>query len=266
MRRLVVVTTMVVLLAGCASTSDGSFTQPVADSTTASSSDYPSTSATDSTAPEAAGTTDSSGGPVVEADATLPDSATTPGAINPDVTQADIGQTICVSGWTTTVRPSSSVTGALKVEQLHSGYALKGDVSTSDYEEDHLISLELGGSPASPLNLWPEPYNVTGGARVKDPVENKLHSLVCSNVLPLAVAQSAIASNWWTAYETYVAGITVAPVPASVAPAAPAPPVAPAPDAGHPAGATAQCNDGSYSYAAHHQGACSHRGGVAVFY
>ncbi|WP_413796736.1 DUF3761 domain-containing protein [Streptomyces iranensis] len=32
------------------------------------------------------------------------------------------------------------------------------------------------------------------------------------------------------------------------------------------AGATALCNDGSYSYAAHHQGACSHHGGVAVFY
>ncbi|MEV5747446.1 DUF3761 domain-containing protein [Actinoallomurus sp. NPDC052308] len=37
-----------------------------------------------------------------------------------------------------------------------------------------------------------------------------------------------------------------------------------APD--HPAGATARCNDGTYSYAAHHQGACSHHGGVLVFY
>ncbi|MFS4093917.1 DUF3761 domain-containing protein [Streptomyces sp. AF1A] len=31
-------------------------------------------------------------------------------------------------------------------------------------------------------------------------------------------------------------------------------------------GATARCNDGTYSYAAHHQGACSHHGGAAVFY
>ena len=30
--------------------------------------------------------------------------------------------------------------------------------------------------------------------------------------------------------------------------------------------ATARCNDGTYSYAAHHQGACSHHGGVAEFY
>lgn len=34
----------------------------------------------------------------------------------------------------------------------------------------------------------------------------------------------------------------------------------------HPAGATARCNDGTYSYAAHHQGACSHHHGVAVFF
>jgi hypothetical protein len=40
---------------------------------------------------------------------------------------------------------------------------------------------------------------------------------------------------------------------------------APKPPA-HPAGATARCNDGTYSYAAHHQGACSHHHGVAVFF
>jgi cell division protein FtsN len=60
-----------------------------------------------------------------------------------------------------------------------------------------------------------------------------------------------------------------APAPAAPAPApaAPAPaPAAPAPAPVAPGGATALCNDGSYSYAAHHQGACSHHGGVAVFY
>jgi hypothetical protein len=30
-----------------------------------------------------------------------------------------------------------------------------------------------------------------------------------------------------------------------------------------PAGATAQCRDGSYSFSQHHQGTCSHHGGVA---
>lgn len=43
-------------------------------------------------------------------------------------------------------------------------------------------------------------------------------------------------------------------------------PVAPAPAPVDGGGATALCNDGSLSYAAHHQGACSHHGGVATFY
>jgi len=32
-----------------------------------------------------------------------------------------------------------------------------------------------------------------------------------------------------------------------------------------PPGATAQCRDGTYSFAVHHQGACSHHGGVAAW-
>jgi hypothetical protein len=54
--------------------------------------------------------------------------------------------------------------------------------------------------------------------------------------------------------------ITHAPPPPAPAPTTP--PAAPQP----PMGATARCNDGSYSFAAHHQGACSQHGGVAVFY
>ena len=133
----------------------------------------------------------------------LPDPARTPGATNPAVTQANIRQTICVAGYTSTIRPPSSVTTTLKKEQLASGYAYRGDTSTRDYEEDHLISLEIGGSPDSPQNLWPEPYAGSGGARIKDKIENRLHDLVCAGTLPLAVAQHAIATNWWAAYQTY---------------------------------------------------------------
>lgn len=148
---------------------------------------------------------DTTGGVTINAaGAVLPDPRRTPGAINPAVNQSDIHSTICVSGWTATVRPSSTYTTDLKVKQLASGYAYRGDTSTADYEEDHLISLEIGGSPTSELNLWPEPYNTPDGARVKDVVENKLHDLVCAGSITLATAQHAIASNWWTAYLTYV--------------------------------------------------------------
>ena len=135
----------------------------------------------------------------------LPDRTATPGAINGNVTQADIHATICVAGYTATIRPASSYTTALKIAQLGNGYTFRGDTNTGDYEEDHLISLELGGSPTRRANLWPEPYDAQRGARVKDVVENKLHELVCAGAISLRTAQRAIAKNWWKAYQRYVA-------------------------------------------------------------
>src|SRR5437879_674268 len=79
------------------------------------------------------------GGPVV-----LPSPMLTPGVLNPQVTPRTIRSTICVRGWTATVRPPPSYTSALKVRQLHD-FALPGPASA--YQEDHLISLELGGDP-----------------------------------------------------------------------------------------------------------------------
>ena len=126
----------------------------------------------------------------------LPDSNCTPGAIDPSVTQDNIQQTICVSGYTQTVRPPVSYTTPLKIQQM----ALYGWTGPrSDYEEDHLISLELGGHPRDPRNLWPEPYDIAHGAREKDQVENLLHSRVCSGQMTLQEAQTAIATNWESA-------------------------------------------------------------------
>src|SRR5277367_38835 len=77
----------------------------------------------------------------------LPNPTLEPGAINPDVTQANINRTICVRGWTKTVRPPTSYTNALKLQQMKE-YHLAG--TASDYQEDHLISLEMGGNPTDP--------------------------------------------------------------------------------------------------------------------
>jgi hypothetical protein len=117
-------------------------------------------------------------GPAVLASATL-----TPGSLNPDVTQATIGETICIRGWTKTIRPSSDYTSRLKAEQMPS-YGETG--SPSGYQEDHLISLELGGNPTDPANLWPEPYPRAGEV---DRIENELNAKVCSGELSLAEAQ-----------------------------------------------------------------------------
>jgi hypothetical protein len=108
----------------------------------------------------------------------------TPGALNPDVTQATIGATICRRGWTRTVRPPVSFTNALKVRQL-ARLGLRGPPSA--YQEDHLISLELGGDPVDPRNLWPEPYPRASSV---DAIENELNGRVCSGSLSLADAQA----------------------------------------------------------------------------
>ena len=117
------------------------------------------------------------------AHATLADPARTPGVLNPNVTQANIRSTICRRGWTDTIRPPVSYTNALKTKQMRQ-YGETG--SLSDYQEDHLISLELGGNPTDPRNLWPEPYPRAADV---DKIENELNSQVCSGQLTLAQAQ-----------------------------------------------------------------------------
>src|SRR5437868_7998789 len=72
--------------------------------------------------------------------ALLASTTLTPGALNANVTQATIGSTICVHGWTGTVRPPSEYTSELKRRQLAS-FGLRGPPSA--YQEDPLISLEL---------------------------------------------------------------------------------------------------------------------------
>ena len=83
----------------------------------------------------------------------LPDPVRTPGEINPDVTQANLQSTVCVRGWTKSVRPPAYYTNRLKKLQIWQyGYA---DTNPRDYEEDHLIPLSVGGSTTDPRNLWP---------------------------------------------------------------------------------------------------------------
>ncbi len=132
--------------------------------------------------------------------AIYPDPARTPGATNPEITQENIFETICNPAWSTrSIRPPASYTGHLKREQiLQFGYS---DPNPEDYEEDHLIPLELGGHPTDPANLWPEAYSPTPGAREKDKVENYLHRQVCEGKIPLGEAQKMIAGDWYRVYE-----------------------------------------------------------------
>jgi hypothetical protein len=85
----------------------------------------------------------------------LPDRRFTPGAIDSRVTQDNIQSTICVKGYTDQVRPDKKYTNRLKREQLRQfGYA---DQNPKNYEQDHLIPLNIGGNPTDVRNLWPQP-------------------------------------------------------------------------------------------------------------
>ncbi len=123
----------------------------------------------------------------------LPDPNITPGDTL-DVTAADV----CVSGYSSKVR---NVPEAVK-QQAYSNYGITSHLP-HEYEVDHLISLELGGSN-SIKNLWPESYETQPwNARVKDKLENELHRLVCSGKMDLKTAQQEISTDWIASYKKH---------------------------------------------------------------
>ncbi len=125
---------------------------------------------------------------------TVPNRTLTPGAAL-EVTASDI----CVPGYARKVR---NVPIAVK-RGVYASYGVMRH-EPREYEIDHLISLELGGSN-SVRNLWPQSFRThPWNARVKDALENELHRRVCAGTLDLATAQRAIASNWVIGYRIYV--------------------------------------------------------------
>ena len=101
------------------------------------------------------------------------------GAIFADATV----EQICTPGYSASVRnvPIS------EKDQVYANYNIISHFS-GQYEIDHLISLQLGGSNDI-ANLWPEIADPRPGFHEKDTVENYLHSQVCDGniyfVIPL---------------------------------------------------------------------------------
>lgn len=128
----------------------------------------------------------------------LPDPAVTPGVLNPDVTPDTLQATVCVPGWTATVRPSDAYTDALKLQDLAPG------MSPDDCEEDHLFALLDGGHPRDRKNLWCMVYDDLYGARVKDRLETRVGRLLCAGRITLDQARAALSPNWLVGYVQYV--------------------------------------------------------------
>jgi len=139
--------------------------------------------------------------------ACYPDPTKTPGCIIPQVT----AEQVTTTGYTETARHVSKQL-KWRVFILY-GFAAVGEPLDAQrmrdlehqFEIDHFISLELGGSNDI-KNLWPQPYAApvvegqTLGARQKDVVETGLHRLIKQGKLSLADAQAIIRTDWVKAY------------------------------------------------------------------
>lgn len=123
-------------------------------------------------------------------------------ALNPDVRQETIHQTICVPGYTASVRPSTNYTNGVKAKLLRE--TGRPPAAASDFELDHRVPLALGGHPRNLKNLELQPWEGEDGAKKKDCLERRLQRLVCAGSEPLASAQLAIYQDWKDAYRRYV--------------------------------------------------------------
>ena len=123
-----------------------------------------------------------------------PSSQMTPGAVL-EVTPQDF----CTPGYSKKVR---NVPSSVK-RKVYESYGITRR-SKGEYEVDHLISLQLGGSN-SIKNLWPQSYKThPWNAGVKDKLENELHRRICSEGMDAATAQHEISTDWIAAYKKYM--------------------------------------------------------------
>ena len=114
--------------------------------------------------------------------------------INPDVMPFTIQNTICIKGWTASVRPPVSYTNHIKKQRLHElGLPLE---LIGNFQLDHKLPLSLGGSPDDIRNLVLQDHDEAGE---KDAVERCLPAAVCSGTVNLHDAQIAIWRDWRSA-------------------------------------------------------------------
>lgn len=144
---------------------------------------------------------------------------TVPGVVY-SPTSTNVSGTLCNKEWSTSsIRPSTSYTGPLKLKKLADyNKQFAKSYTLAEGELDHVISIELGGDPTNPDNLDFEPYNtmVDGkqmGAHQKDAVENLLHREVCAGTISLSTAQDDVVNHWMDVYNNQIANKVGSVVP-----------------------------------------------------
>ncbi len=117
-------------------------------------------------------------------------------AVNPAVTQATLRSTVCIRGWTATVRPSFFASQRIKLEKMKA----LGATEATAYELDHIIPLCAGGSPDDPNNLQLQPW---AEATRKDRLEVQACRCICKGKVSLAEVQADFRGDWKVAYAKY---------------------------------------------------------------
>jgi hypothetical protein len=136
----------------------------------------------------------------------LPDMQLTPGAADPTLTKEKLCSKSFHTGSVRDVddRLKQAVMTAYNIQDcvLRAGKTKSPSAALCSqmYEFDHLISIEIGGAETQ-ANIWPQRLEGILGARVKDKLEDHLHSLVCAGTMQLLAAQRCISQNWITCYQ-----------------------------------------------------------------
>ena len=149
---------------------------------------------------------------LIQQPATVPNQ-TAQGAINPEVTQENLQETICHKGWSKTVRPDSSWSMRIKRRLLREQHP---EAASREFELDHRVPIEEGGCPNCESNVWLEPWRDPGehkcvpdqmlDAACKDVLENLVHRRTCSGQMTLREGQAAFLGDWRQAYHRLVEG------------------------------------------------------------
>lgn len=111
--------------------------------------------------------------------------------VNPDVTQDNIHETICVKGYSAKVRPPQVYTDRVKKHLMREAGIPLEDIH--DYVLDHVIPISSGGAPASLSNLRLQRRDES---LEKDRAENRSHQFICDGRMSLRDAQQMMYVNW----------------------------------------------------------------------
>lgn len=111
--------------------------------------------------------------------------------VSPYVTPQNVQSTICVSGYSHSVRPPAQVTNAIKKQLLDEAGIPRERIH--DFVLDHIIPISSGGAPDDPRNLKLEDREESF---LKDRAENRSHDLICTGRLGLREAQATMWRDW----------------------------------------------------------------------